>query len=135
MAQPSREILHPQILAQGRIGPVFQRIAETIILEAMRRGDFEVLSGKGRPIDLTAYFEAPPDVRVVQSLLRNAGVLPREAELLRDISELGERSRMASSAEEKAQSRRRRSRLQLELDLLTECKTWRRVSKRRTASK
>ncbi len=112
---------------------MFERIVETIILEAMRRGDFEDLSGKGRGIDLTAYFQVPPDVRVVQSLLQNAGVLSREAELLRDIAELGERFMAASSAEDKAHIRRRSARLQLELDVLTESKQSRRTSRQRGA--
>jgi hypothetical protein len=66
----------------------FDRIVEAIIKEAMERGDFDNLSGKGRPLDLTAYFDTPEEVRAAYSVLKNAGILPREVELLKEITEL-----------------------------------------------
>ena len=66
----------------------FDRIIESIIKEAMERGEFENLPGKGKPIDLSAYFEAPEDVRAAYSMLKNAGITPREVDLLKEIAEL-----------------------------------------------
>jgi hypothetical protein len=66
----------------------FDRIVEAIIKEAMGRGEFDNLPGKGKPIDLTEYFETPEEVRVAHSVLKNAGMIPREVELLREIAEL-----------------------------------------------
>ena len=40
-----------------------EKAVEAIIKEAQERGDFDNLKGKGKPIDLTAYFETPEDVR------------------------------------------------------------------------
>ena len=51
----------------------FERIVEEIIREAIERGEFKDLAGKGGPIDLTAYFRAPEDSRVAQALLRMQG--------------------------------------------------------------
>ena len=51
----------------------FDRIVEAIIKEAMERGEFDDLPGKGKPIDLTEYFETPEDVRMANSVLKNAG--------------------------------------------------------------
>jgi hypothetical protein len=66
----------------------FDRIVEALIREAMERGEFDNLSGKGRPIDLTEYFETPEEVRLVHSVLKGAGMTPREVDLLREIAEL-----------------------------------------------
>ena len=66
----------------------FDRIVEAIIKEAMERGEFDDLPGKGKPIDLSEYFETPEDVRLANSVLRNAGMTSREVELLNEIAEL-----------------------------------------------
>ena len=66
----------------------FDRIVEAIIKEAMERGEFDNLPGKGKPIDLTEYFEAPEEVRLANSVLKNAGMTSREVDLLKEIAEL-----------------------------------------------
>lgn len=66
----------------------FERIVEAKIKEAMERGEFEDLPGKGRPIDLTEYFETPEDVRLANSVLKSAGMTSREVDLLKEIAEL-----------------------------------------------
>ncbi len=72
----------------------FDKTVEAILKAAIERGEFEDLPGKGKPIDLTAYFETPEEVRAAYSILKNAGLVPREVELLREIAEL----RQAESA-------------------------------------
>lgn len=64
------------------------KIVEEIIKQAQERGEFDNLPGKGKPIDLTSYFETPEDVRVAQSVLKNAGFTSREVELLNEIAGL-----------------------------------------------
>ncbi len=66
----------------------FDRIVEAILKEAMERGEFDNLPGKGKPIDLTEYFETPEEVRLAYSVLKNAGMTSREVDLLREIAEL-----------------------------------------------
>jgi hypothetical protein len=66
----------------------FDRIVEAMIKEAMDRGEFDNLPGKGKPIDLTEYFELPEDVRLAHSMLKNAGMTSREVDLLKEIAEL-----------------------------------------------
>lgn len=66
----------------------FDRIVEDKIQEAMERGEFDNLPGKGKPIDLTEYFETPEDIRLAQSVLKNAGMTSREVDLLKEIAEL-----------------------------------------------
>jgi DnaJ-like protein len=68
--------------------PLFQRIAEQRILEAQRNGDFDNLPGKGKPLRLEDLSWVPEDLRMAYHLLKNAHVLPPEAELLKDIHTL-----------------------------------------------
>ena len=98
----------------------FERIVEEIIRKAMERGEFRNLPGKGKPINLSAYFEAPEDARVAQALLKDAGIAPREVELLSEIWELRQRKSVSVDAEAKAALRKQIAEMQLELDLRTE---------------
>jgi hypothetical protein len=66
----------------------FERIAEEKIKEAMERGEFDNLPGKGKPIDLGAYFATPADLRLGYSVLKSANCLPVEVELQKEIEEL-----------------------------------------------
>jgi len=66
----------------------FDKLVESIIKDAMERGDFDNLPGKGKPIDLTAYFDTPEDVRMAYVMLKNAGMTSREVELLNEIADL-----------------------------------------------
>lgn len=66
----------------------FDKLVESIIKEAMERGDFDNLPGKGRPIDLSTYFDTPEDVRMAYTVLKNAGLNAREVDLLKEIAEL-----------------------------------------------
>ena len=70
---------------------VWEHIAENRIAEAFEQGEFENLPGKGRPLDLTAYFSTPSEDRVAFSILKNAGVMPSEAELMSEAEELERR--------------------------------------------
>jgi hypothetical protein len=69
----------------------FEKLAEKKIQEAIDNGEFDNLAGKGKPIDLTAYFAIPADVRLGYSVLKNAGVIPPEVELLKEIDALREK--------------------------------------------
>jgi len=68
----------------GAVGFI-ERLAEQRILEAQRNGEFENLAGKGKPLELADYSSLPDDLRMAYHLLKNANVLPPEAELLKDI--------------------------------------------------
>jgi len=66
----------------------FDRIVEAIIKEALERGEFDNLPGNGKPIDMTEHFETPEEVRLANSVLKNAGMTAREVDLLKEIAEL-----------------------------------------------
>lgn len=74
---------------------------DEIIRDAIRRGDFNNLSGAGKPLNLDAYFNTPETVRMAYSVLRNAGILPREIELLQEIAKLTEDLGAASDSDDR----------------------------------
>ncbi len=77
------------------------KIVEEAIRKAQERGEFDNLPGKGKPIDLSEYFETPEEVRVAQSVLKNAGMSSPEVELLKEIARL--REVLAGTKEENKQ--------------------------------
>ncbi|MFN8414092.1 MAG: DUF1992 domain-containing protein [Anaerolineales bacterium] len=81
----------------------FDKAVENIIREAQERGEFDNLKGKGKPIDLSAYFETPEDLRMAYSILQNAGVASPEVELLQELAAL--RERLVNTYEEKDRSK------------------------------
>jgi len=80
-------------------------IAEDRINEATQNGEFDELPGKGQPLDLTEYFNTPAEDRVAFSILKNAGVIPPEMELLREVEALERRVERCSDASQAAQLR------------------------------
>ena len=68
----------------GAVGFI-ERLAEQRILEAQRKGEFDDLAGKGKPLDLADHSDVPADLRMAYHVLKNANVLPPEAELMKDI--------------------------------------------------
>jgi hypothetical protein len=98
----------------------FERIAESKIREAMARGEFDDLEGKGRPIDQDAYFAAPEDVRLAFSLLRSNGFVPEEVELRREVAALREELAACEDPEDRRRVTRALNETLLKVDLLRE---------------
>ncbi len=78
----------------------FDKIVESIIKEATQHGEFDNLSNKGKRIDLSAYFETPEETRLAHSILKNAGILPVEVELRKEIDALEEKLATCTDQEE-----------------------------------
>lgn len=98
----------------------FEALVEEKIQEAMARGDFDNLPGAGKPLDLDGYFAAPEDLRMAWSVLRSAGYMPEEVELLREIAALKARLAAAATDDERARLRRRLDDKTLSFNLLLE---------------
>jgi hypothetical protein len=79
----------------------FEKLVEAKIKEAMENGEFDNLSGKGKPIDLTAYFATPEDLRLGYSILKNANVIPQEMSLLKEIESLKEKFERCAGKDER----------------------------------
>ncbi|ACS78083.1 DnaJ family domain-containing protein [Maridesulfovibrio salexigens] len=60
-------------------------IAESRIKEAERKGEFEDLPTKGKPLELEDDSMIPPELRMAYKALKNGGYLPPEMQLRKDI--------------------------------------------------
>lgn len=98
----------------------FDKIVEALIKEAQERGEFDNLPGKGKPIDLTTYFETPEEVRLAQSVLKNAGMTPPEVQLLQEIAGLKQMQEAVPGEAKKQEIRKRIEQKQLEFNLMME---------------
>ena len=85
----------------------FEKLVEEKIKAAMAEGEFDNLPGKGKPVNLDDYFATPEDLRMGYSVLKNAGVIPEQAQLLKEIESL--RLDLANCSEEGERVRIRRS--------------------------
>ena len=79
-------------------------IAEEKIRAAMARGEFDNLPGAGKPLALEDDSLVPEDLRVPYKILKNAGCLPPEIELRKEIVTL---KRLLFSIEEEGERRRK----------------------------
>ena len=79
-------------------------LAEEKIREAMARGEFDNLPGAGKPLALEDDSLVPEDLRVPYKILKNAGCLPPEIELRKEIVTL---KRLLFSIEEEGERRRK----------------------------
>jgi len=66
----------------------FQKIAERRIVEAIREGAFDDLPGAGQPLKLEDDSHLPEDLRMVYKILKNAGFVPPEVALQKEIATL-----------------------------------------------
>lgn len=91
---------------------LFAAIAERKIQEAMARGEFDDLPGKGRPLPPDEFATVPDELRMAYRVLRNAGCLPPEVEALREIVTLRD---LIATLEDDAEKRRRVKELNFKL--------------------
>ena len=91
--------------ANGGARVVLKSVEEQI-QRAMAEGQFDDLPGRGRPLDLEAYFSAPEHLRMAYSVLKSGDFVPEEVLLLREIDEL--KARLKSTLGEADRERLRK---------------------------
>ena len=62
-----------------------EKFVEEQVRRAIAAGEFDNLAGKGKPIDLKAYFDTPEDLRMAYSVLKGNNFVPEEVEMLKEI--------------------------------------------------
>ena len=67
---------------------VFAKITEQKIREAIENGEFDNLEGMGKPLDFSNESWIPEDLRMAYRVLKNAGCLPVELELRKEVMNL-----------------------------------------------
>ena len=76
------------------------------IRKAIEAGEFDNLPGKGKPIDLSSYFETHEDLRMAYSILKSNNFVPEEVEILKEIDDLKKRLAVCSEENEKSKIRK-----------------------------
>jgi len=98
----------------------FQRVTEQRIREAIENGVFDNLQGSGKPLDHSDYFSAPPELRAGYHLLKNAGVVPEELGLLKEIHQITGHIKSALTKDEKERLTRERTMIRTKYNMLME---------------
>ena len=99
---------------------MFDKLVEQKIREAQAAGEFDHLEGEGRPVNLEAYFNTPEELRAGYAVLKNAGVLPQEAAVLKELNETAARLEACRDEVERERLERAVRDLKLKYDLMVE---------------
>lgn len=91
---------------------IVDKIAEACIQEALEKGELSNLPGAGKPLKLDDDYMIPEELRAAYRLLKNAGFLPPELQLRKDIAE-AEQLLLQIDDRDPAEYARARARLQL----------------------
>lgn len=68
----------------------FDKIVEQRILEALQKGLFDDLPGRGKPLRLEDDSRVPEELRLAYKILKNADCLPPELQLRKEIHQMEE---------------------------------------------
>ena len=66
----------------------YEKIVERKIKEAQEKGEFDNLPGKGKPIEMEDDRHIPEDLRLAYKVLKNAGCVPPEVALKKEIRQM-----------------------------------------------
>lgn len=100
------------------------RIAEEKIQEAIEKGEFDNLPGMGKPLKLEDDSMVPEDLRASYRLMRNAGVLPEELLLHKEMLTLQDLLKCCEDEREQEKLQRELSALRLRYQTLMAQRGW-----------
>ncbi len=101
----------------------FEIVAERKIQEAIERGEFDNNPLAGKPLPPDGLDNVSPELRMALKILKNAGVVPEEIELRKQITSLNELLRTCASDEEKVSLQIKLNEKQLRYNMLVEKRT------------
>lgn len=122
--------LQVQVLARrrGGTGPSPRQVDDEIarqIAEAEKRGDLRGAEGYGKPLtEDDGWQQTPDEVRMPFKMLKSAGIVPHEVELIRERAEL--RQRLAAATTEAETRAAQQALAQVELTLALRMESLRR---------
>lgn len=99
---------------------ILTKIAEARIRDAMQRGELDNLSLRGQPLRLEDLSRVPEELRIGFKILKDAGLLPEELEVHKEIVTLETLIRCCEDDERAAGLRRRLGERQLRFRILRE---------------
>ena len=94
---------------------LFEMLAEQKIQEAIERGEFDELPGAGKPLDYDEDPLIPEDLRVAYRLLKNAGFVPPELELYKEVRSIEQLLESMPEGEQRGRAMRKLQLLNLKL--------------------
>jgi hypothetical protein len=80
---------------------ILHRIAEQLIEDAIARGEFDNLPGKGKPLKLEDESNVPPELRMAYKILKNSGHVPPEVQEQKEIASIEEMLERCSDEHER----------------------------------
>lgn len=89
---------------------IIDKIAERHIVEAIERGELEDLPGSGKPLKLDDDSMVPTELRAAYRILKNAGFVPPQVAIRKDIASL---QGLIMQTEDEAEARRAARRLSM----------------------
>jgi len=95
-------------------------LVDKMIEQWLSETDCASLPGAGKPLSLDEYFSWPEEQRVGLSLLKNAGFVPPEVELLREISRLNDAIAACKQDQDRALLRKQLQEEEVKLNLSIE---------------
>lgn len=98
--------------------PIFDILADQRIRDAIRRGEFDNLPGAGKPLDLSEDPFVTAEQRMVNKILKNAGLTPPEIGLRKRIVALRREIADQPEGPQRTNGRRQLALLLLELGAL-----------------
>jgi hypothetical protein len=99
---------------------LFASLAERRIQEAIARGELDNLALKGQPLPQEDLSDVPEELRMGFKILKNAGFLPEELLLRRELATLQDLLAACRDPKEEGRLRRRLSEKQLHYNILLE---------------
>lgn len=99
-------------------------LIESKIAESMRKGEFDNLPGAGKPLPLDDDAHVPEELRVGYKLLKNAGMLPEELQLRKEMVTLEDLLACCRDEAEKTKLRGQLSMKKLRYDTLMKERGW-----------
>ena len=101
---------------------MFTSIAEQRIQEAIKRGELDDLPLRGQPLPKEDLSGVPEELRIGFKVLKNAGYLPEEVLLQKEILSLKDLLRLAEDPAEQSNVRKQITLRQIQFDLMMEKK-------------
>ena len=97
---------------------IWEKLAEERIKQAMEKGEFDNLPGQGKPLTLEDDSRIPPELRLAHKVLKNAGYIAPEVEIMRQISHTQDLLRDAPDERARYRAMERLNYLKLKLEAM-----------------
>lgn len=99
---------------------IFAKIALSKIEEAINNGEFDNLQGQGKPLNLDYLTGIPQEMRAAYTVLKNAGIVPEEVHLLKEIAAIREKLKACPQGEDNQSLKKKLRDRELQYNLLME---------------